>query len=273
MELTTEQLRSYAEHGYLLLPDPLPPAAISTLDTEVDRLLATDAPGRLFEVDDRTVRAVHGCHRTSTICDQLVRQPMLLDPAHQILGQDVYLHQFKINVKAAFSGDVWQWHQDFIFWNKQDGIADPRLVNVAVFCDDVNEFNGPLYFIPGSHIGGMIDVTADPASEASEWSYSFSAKLKYALEPSTVTELCKRRGLVAPKGPAGTVLLFHPNIVHGSVPNISPYGRRLIVATYNSLDNTPRAVSSPRPEFLVSRDYTPLEPALDDTLTAVSNRE
>jgi ectoine hydroxylase len=34
----------------------------------------------------------------------------------------VYIYQFKINVKAAFGGDVWQWHQDYIFWRNEDGM-------------------------------------------------------------------------------------------------------------------------------------------------------
>jgi len=32
----------------------------------------------------------------------------LVEPLEQIFGERVYTHQFKINPKAAFEGDVWQ---------------------------------------------------------------------------------------------------------------------------------------------------------------------
>ena len=34
-------------------------------------------------------------------------------------------------------------------------------MNVAIFLDEVNEFNGPLMFIPGSHKLGVIDAEHD----------------------------------------------------------------------------------------------------------------
>ena len=61
------------------------------------------------------------------------------------------MHQFKINGKMAFEGDVWQWHQDYGTWKNDDLMPTERAMNVAIFLDDVNEFNGPLMFIPGSH--------------------------------------------------------------------------------------------------------------------------
>ena len=34
-------------------------------------------------------------------------------------------------------------------------------MNVAIFLDEVNEFNGPLMFIPGSHKQGVVDAGHD----------------------------------------------------------------------------------------------------------------
>jgi ectoine hydroxylase len=41
---------------------------------------------------------------------------------------------------------------------------------------------------------------------------------------------------------------------------MSPVDRRIILVTYNSVDNIPDAPASPRPEFLAARNYTALEP-------------
>ena len=80
----------------------------------------------------------------------------MVEPVQQVLGEALYMHQFKINGKAAFDGDVWQWHQDYGTWRADDLMPEPRAMNVAIFLDEVNEFNGPLMFIPGSHKLGAL---------------------------------------------------------------------------------------------------------------------
>jgi ectoine hydroxylase len=69
----------------------------------------------------------------------------------QILGTSVYIHQHSINAKVALEGDVFRWHQDSTYHKEQDGILRSNLVVSMVFLDEVNEFNGPLMIIPGSH--------------------------------------------------------------------------------------------------------------------------
>ena len=86
----------------------------------------------------------------------------MVEPVQQLLGEPLYMHQFKINGKMAFEGDVWQWHQDYGTWLNDDLMPTERAMNVAIFLDDVNEFNGPLMFIPGSHKKGVIDAQARP---------------------------------------------------------------------------------------------------------------
>ena len=71
------------------------------------------------------------------------------------------MHQFKINGKQAFDGDVWQWHQDYGTWLTTTRCPSERAMNVAIFLDEVNEFNGPLMFIPGSHKQGVLDAEHD----------------------------------------------------------------------------------------------------------------
>ena len=66
------------------------------------------------------------------------------------------MHQYKVNAKAAFDGEVWQWHQDYGTWARDDGMPEPRAMNIAVFLDEVSAINGPLMFIPGSHREGVL---------------------------------------------------------------------------------------------------------------------
>jgi ectoine hydroxylase len=187
----------------------------------------------------------------------------------QLLDGPVYVYQFKINAKVAFQGDVWEWHQDYIFWQREDGVPEPRLVTACIFLDEVNEFNGPLMLVPGSHHGGVIEPPRTggvPAGyeESPEWIASLTADLKYSVDKESLARLMSGSGIVAPKGPAGSVLLFHPNVVHGSVPNMSPFDRKLALVTYNSVAN--RQTANARPEFLVARGAEALSPVADDAL-------
>ena len=101
------------------------------------------------------VRTAFAVHTYNAVFARLVRHPRMIEPVDQMLGGPVYIHQFKINGKAAFDGDVWQWHQDYGTWAADDDMPEPRAMNLAVFLDEVNEFNGPLMFIPRSHRPGQ----------------------------------------------------------------------------------------------------------------------
>ncbi|MDF5725600.1 MAG: phytanoyl-CoA dioxygenase family protein [Rhizonema sp. PD38] len=268
MKLTQNQIQQYEEEGMLFLPNYFSDAKVSALREELSRL-PEQIPGRVMEKNNQTVRAIHGVHVYSKIFQSLVQHPLLLEPAQQILRDFVYLYQFKINMKAAFTGDLWPWHQDFIFWYEEDGMPQPRAVNVGIFLDEINQFNGPLYLISGSHKEGLIKCNVHKSSverENAGWEVNVSTNLKYCLDNATVTRLVERGDIVAPVGCAGSVLFFHSNIAHSSVPNISPYPRRLLMITYNSIKNIPHTSDQPRPEFLVCRDYTPLQPVEDDVL-------
>ena len=74
--------------------------------------------------------------------------PRLIGPVEQVFGEQLYMHQYKINAKAAFEGDVWQWHQDYGTWARDDGMPEPRAMNIAVFMDEVMPINGPLMLVP-----------------------------------------------------------------------------------------------------------------------------
>src|SRR3546814_14182345 len=59
--------------------------------------------------------------------------PRLIGPVMQLLDGPVYLHQYKVNAKAAFDGEVWQWHQDYGTWAPHAEMPEPRAMNIALF--------------------------------------------------------------------------------------------------------------------------------------------
>lgn len=275
LTLTQSQQRSYAEDGFLFLPGCFSQSEVDVLKRQLPDVFARNNQMRVTENDERIVRSVYGSHTKNQVFEKLTKHPRLVQPSKQLLGSDVYIYQFKINAKAAFGGDLWEWHQDYTFWNREDGMPSPRAMSAMLFVDEVNEFNGPLFLIPGSHKEGIIDcakrsngnghgmgaANGDPA-----WTSSVTAKLKYALDRETLGRLAGSYGMVAPKGPAGSVLFFDSSIVHGSANNISPFDRVVVIVTFNSTENIPDKALSSRPEFLSSEDYTSIVALPDNAL-------
>ena len=158
MTLTPQQIDDYARDGYFVQNNALTTAAVEDLLACTMAFQDQTHPGHVLEKDGKTHRAFHGCHLYDDTYSALIRAPQFLTPAQQLLHDDVYIHQLKVNVKQAFSGEMWPWHQDYIYWRNEDNIPSENIASVMIFLDDINEFNGPLFFIPGSHTIGCVDA-------------------------------------------------------------------------------------------------------------------
>jgi ectoine hydroxylase len=254
MELNQAQIAAFHELGYLFLPDQFAPDEIAPLRAEADRILSQNRE-EVWRETNGAARTAFASHTYSEPFRRLGAHPRLILPVMQLLDGQVYIHQFKINAKAAFDGEVWQWHQDYGTWQRDDDMPEARAMNIAVFLDDVTAANGPLLFIPKSHKKGVFEAGHDIATT----SYPL-----WTLDRDTVTRLADEGGLVAPTGPAGSVIMFHGNIVHASPPNISPWHRTIVYLSLCEVSNHIRRFK--RPEWIAHRDFTPIEPLHDDCL-------
>ncbi len=255
MKLTAEQLAQFDRDGYLLFPGHFTPQETRVLTDEVPRLYAQHRPENVREKGSDAVRTNFAAHMYSYPFAKLARHPRMVEPVKQLFGEDVYMHQFKINGKNAFDGDVWQWHQDYGTWLNDDEMPEPRAMNIAIFLDEVNEFNGPLMFIPGSHKLGVLDAGHDVTTT----SYPL-----WTIDHDTIAKLVARGGIVAPKGPAGTMLMFHSCLVHASGSNLSPWNRVSVYLSLCAVSNHIRRFK--RPEYIAHRDFTPIRTLPDDCL-------
>lgn len=257
MELSAGQRETLNREGFLFLPDLFSDAETAALRAELPAVFARKGSEIVRERQGGAVRTAFAVHTYNALFARLARHPRLLGPAMQALGGAVYIHQFKVNAKAAFDGDVWQWHQDYGTWARDDLMPAPRAMNLAVFLDEVTEFNGPLMLIPRSHKAGRIDASHDTATT----SYPL-----WTIDNATVARLAAEGGIVAPKGAPGAALFFHCNLVHGSAPNMSPWGRRTVYLSANATANAIRRFA--RPAHIAHRDFAPLVPLADDCLLA-----
>jgi ectoine hydroxylase len=255
MRLTPQQTEAFERDGYLFFPRHFAPEEIAVLVDEVPALYAQRRPENVREKGSDAVRTNFAAHLYSYPFAKLARHPRMVKPVMQLFDEAVYMHQFKINGKAAFDGDVWQWHQDYGTWKNDDEMPGPRAMNVAIFLDEVNEFNGPLMFIPGSHKLGVLAAQHDTATT----SYPL-----WTINHDTITQLAGRGGIVAPKGPAGSMILFHSCLVHASTSNLSPWRRTSVYLSLCAVSNHIRRFK--RPEYIAHRDFTPLQCLPDDCL-------
>ena len=254
MKLTQEQIDRFWQDGYLFFPDAFVEEEIATLRDEAEGIYATDRK-EVWREKTGAPRTAFAAHTYNEAFRILGSHPRLIEPLEQIFGEPLYMHQFKINAKAAFEGDVWQWHQDYGTWARDDGMPEPRAMNIAVFMDEVMPINGPLMLIPRSHKAGVFEAGHDRETT----SYPL-----WTLDKETVTRLAKEGGIVAPTGKPGSVLMFHGNLVHGSAPNITPYPRRIVYLTLCAVSNYIRKPT--RPEWIAHQDFTPITPVPDDAL-------
>lgn len=248
--LTEKQIASYHRDGYLLLTDVFTTDEISALASEAE-LMRDGSSQRILEQDGQLVRSVYGVHLLSDLFARLNQDARALTPAMQLLEDDVYVHQTQLNPKASFRGDVWEWHQDFLFWQREDGMPTPRVINVSVFLDDVTPFNGPIFIIPGSH---RYDLDGRTRTEGEGFEKTVNADLRHKVEMSALAELVDRHGMVSLTAARGSVLLFGSQVLHCSPPNLSPYPRTILFIRYNSIHNTLHDVPNPRPRWVACRD-------------------
>ncbi len=254
MKLTEQQLQHFEETGYVFIPECFSKEETAILRDEAAKVYTEDRK-EVWRESSGVPRTAFAAHTYNEAHRRLGAHPRLIEPVEQLLDGKLYMHQYKINAKAAFEGDVWQWHQDYGTWKRDDDMPEPRAMNISIFLDDVTEFNGPLFIIPGSHEAGILEAGHD----LSTTSYPL-----WTLDKETVRKMADRNGIVAPRGPAGSVLMFHCNIVHASPPNISPWDRTIVYLSLCEVNNHIRKFQ--REEWIAHRDFTPIEALSDDCL-------
>lgn len=277
---TTEALRTYYES-----------LTYEDLDSTTDMRVITERGGAL--IDDEaapvTLKSIWQVHlppedakhmkfaaglSRRTVCDS-----RLVDTAKQLIGDDVYIHQSRVNFQRGIGpssrgGSGFLWHQDFEQWHSEDGMPRMRAVSMAILLERAVPANGALMVMPGTHrqlvqaYGG-----GDDADRYAKGALSSGPEIPTHI----LGHLADEHGIEHCRGEPGDVVLFDSNLIHGSHTNISPWGRSMFFAVYNSVSNTPApelyGANGRRPEHIGSHDLryagVPL-PSLEQSLAAIA---
>jgi len=247
--LTKEQIMQFNEFGFVSLPGLFDANEIAVLSAETHRVFELQRP-EIIRTDDGQPRVAMAMHWYSDIFKSLLHHPKLLTPANQLLGEPFYCHQFKVVTKAPFGKVPLPWHQDYGTWHETDGLPEPKAITIGIFLEEVTEFNGALAFIPGSHL--------DKPMETQSEFFPGKAIKSITLGPKVLTPLIEKHGINAPKGKAGTVVIFDSRVVHGSGTNQTPWWRHIVYMSPNPLSN--RGAKAGRDEMFALREFEALEP-------------
>ena len=169
-----------------------------------------------WSAGSREIRSMEPFHHLDPCIDALIDDPRLWGPARELVKSDsLALFTDKLNYKRP-GGSPFPWHQDSPYWAFGCTHLD-RLASLQVYLDDATVDNGCLWMIPGSHRHGPLPVYEDRG---------VLGRLYTDVDHLELVDA------VPIEAPAGSVIYFHGDVVHGSKGNGSRASRRAIVLTY-----------------------------------------
>jgi len=228
--LSRADIDRYNRDGFIVVPGVLGDAEVASLREAADELVSKSRtvashneiydlePGHTAEMPK--VRRIKTPDRWDPRFAAMVRHPGIIACLRALWGENVRFDTSKLNMKAAGFGSPVEWHQDWAFYPH----TNDDLAAVGIMIDDIDQENGPLLVLPGTHRGPVHDHHADG---------TFCG----AIDPAKAQLDFKRA--VPCTGRAGSITIHHVRAVHGSAPNISSRSRRLLLLQFRSADAWP----------------------------------
>jgi ectoine hydroxylase-related dioxygenase (phytanoyl-CoA dioxygenase family) len=229
MKLSTEELKTYHDDGYLFYKNRiLSDEEIKSTLSEIDRIIAGDIafPDFLKQLEDHSsvekskpteanpIRKLQGLSYFLPTFEKLAKDPRILDPIESILGPNVKLYTDEYFCKnpsrAGSTYKAYPWHQDA----PGNFFPTHTYATCWIALDPATPENGCMQFIPRSHIYGQI-------------------------RDKFVTKFLQHPVLEKPiyaERPAGYAVLHHGLNFHSSQPNRSSKSRRALAFHFISAD-------------------------------------
>jgi len=242
MTLSQQQVHEFFEQGWTVVPGLFSLEEMRVARQAFERLYQTaqrlgstqEHAGAYFVLDAPPVGAVvvHRVVWAGGAEPDLLRlsaDPRLVGPALQLLGSDRCEQLLcQAHFKMPNDGVSFGWHQDVQHRDKGPGTwrdlnGRGSYVQTILLVDDMHEDNGPLKFMPRSA------VKVDGSGRLFAGSYDYSTPMLADGKPPGGQDA---RQAVTITGCAGSVLLFGPYAVHGSLPNRSDTPRRVLINGY-----------------------------------------
>jgi phytanoyl-CoA hydroxylase len=164
---TTEDVKFFAEHGWIVVADVIDPDDLVRLEQRCDEILANketmaydwawekgDAPG------ERKFRIVQGSPSwDSDEFDDAPFRTWAVEFASTLMGFPIEFWYDQFLAKPPGTGAPTLWHQDEAYWGRN---LDGKGITCWMPFHDVDVANGCMHFIDGGHKHGVLDHRRPP---------------------------------------------------------------------------------------------------------------
>jgi hypothetical protein len=138
--LSENQLSIYKKDGLVKSSTCLSNDKVQDLNNALDKYLD--------DHKDENTEFVSGLYERDSDFLKFAMYPEIISEVKQLIGEDIVLWGSSLFCKKEKNGKETPWHQDGEYWP----IKPLESVTVWLSIDEVTEENGPLQYIPGSHL-------------------------------------------------------------------------------------------------------------------------
>ena len=228
--LSDAQRAFYAENGYLMIENAVTPDQLDRLRAITARLInasrTVSESNDVYDLDkghgpdSPRLTRIKIPHKQDPYFWEVLRHSTITQVLNDLLGPDTTILTSKLNTKAPGGGRAVEWHQDWAFYPH----TNDDLLAFGLMLEDVDDANGPLMVIPGTHRGPVLDHTSNGVFAG-------------AIDPDDPA--FDREKIVTLTGKAGSMTVHHARLLHGSAPNRSDRARMILFYECASADAWP----------------------------------
>ena len=195
--LTEAQQAAYQRDGFVAPIDIFTTDEVAQIHAELDA--AEAAHGEQLQAAGR-----NNAHFVLPVLDRIAHDHRILDAVEDVIGKDILVAGTTLFIKEPETTGFISWHQDA----RYIGLEPHDWVTAWLAISDVNEENGCMRMVPGTHAAPLVDHV-DTFGEDN-----------MLTRGQTVPDVDESATVAVPLKP-GQLSLHHPRIVHRSGPNMS----------------------------------------------------
>ena len=205
-------VRDYQRDGVVRIRQFFPRDTVAEIRAELDRYIGDDLPSkptdaRTLEADGRTIRNLWRLHLHNEYFRELGQRTEITSLVARLVGGEPVLAGVETFSKPARVGSAVPCHQDNAYFCQ----TPPDMLTIWVAIDPVTVENGPVYFIKGSHLSGLLPTKPSGVRGNS---------IGLAEVPATP----RAEQFCATLDP-GDATIHHCEIIHHSDPNLTDRSR------------------------------------------------
>lgn len=196
--LDAQQIAHFREHGYLVGLPVFSTDEMDRVNQELPEILNLLQPGE-------STKEIREWHESSRYLFDICMDSRILDYVESLLGANFYMWASNFFIKEPGSPETVSWHQDAYYWP----LTPAESLTAWIAFDDVDEQNGAMQVIPGSHRRGTVehrrqegDIDSVLSLEADVGGFDLSTVVSIPLK-------------------CGNVSLHDNNLLHASPANLS----------------------------------------------------